>query len=74
MVEIILGVLMFTMIVLALVVLILVAKSRLVATGNVEILVNDQKTFEVPAGGKLLGALSDAGIFLPRNSDAISQQ
>ena len=64
MVEIILGVLMFTMIVLALVVLILVAKSRLVATGNVEILVNDQKTFEVPAGGKLLGALSDAGIFV----------
>ena len=52
MVEIILGVLMFTMIVLALVGLILVAKSRLVATGNVEILVHAQKTFEVPAGGK----------------------
>ncbi len=64
MVEIILGVLMFTLIVLALVVLILVAKSRLVATGNVEILVNDQKTVEVPAGGKLLAALSDAGIFV----------
>ena len=44
MVEIVLGVLMFTLIVLALVVLILVAKSRLVASGNVEILVNDQKT------------------------------
>ena len=64
MVEIVLGVLMFTLIVLALVVLILVAKSRLVASGNVEILVNDQKTIDVPAGGKLLGALSDAGIFV----------
>ena len=62
--EIILGVLMFTVIVLALVVLILVAKSRLVASGNIEILINDQKTIEVPAGGKLLGALSDAGIFV----------
>ena len=62
--EIVLGVLMFTVIVLALVVLILVAKSRLVASGNIEILINDQKTIEVPAGGKLLGALSDAGIFV----------
>ncbi len=62
--EIILGVLMFTLIVLALVVLILFAKSRLVASGNIEILINDQKTIEVPAGGKLLGALSDAGIFV----------
>jgi Na+-transporting NADH:ubiquinone oxidoreductase subunit F len=62
--EIILGVMMFTLIVLALVVLILVAKSRLVPSGNIEILVNDQKTIEVPAGGKLLGALSDAGIFV----------
>ncbi|MDG2207727.1 MAG: NADH:ubiquinone reductase (Na(+)-transporting) subunit F [Pirellulales bacterium] len=64
MVEIVLGVLMFTLIVLALVVLILVAKSRLVASGNVEILINDQKTIDVPAGGKLLSALSDAGIFV----------
>tara|TARA_Y100001978_G_scaffold40472_1_gene36043 strand:- start:1018 stop:2241 length:1224 start_codon:yes stop_codon:yes gene_type:complete len=62
--EIILGVLMFTLIVLALVALILFAKSRLVASGNIEILVNEQKTIEVPAGGKLLGALSDAGIFV----------
>lgn len=64
MVEIILGVLMFTLIVLALVGLILAAKSRLVASGNIEILVNDQKTIDVPAGGKLLAALSDAGIFV----------
>jgi len=62
--EIILGVAMFTVIVLALVVLILVARSRLVASGDVQILVNEQKTLTVPAGGKLLGALADAGIFV----------
>ncbi len=59
-----LGVFAFTGIVLALVVLILAAKSRLVASGDVSIVVNEQKTLEVPAGGKLLNALSDAGIFV----------
>jgi Na+-transporting NADH:ubiquinone oxidoreductase subunit F len=62
--EIILGVAMFTVIVLALVVLILIARSKLVASGDVKILVNEQKTLTVPAGGKLLGALADAGIFV----------
>lgn len=62
--EIFLGVAMFTIVVLTLVVLILMARSRLVASGNVNILVNDQKTLTVPAGGKLLGALADAGIFV----------
>ena len=59
-----LGVLMFTAIVLALVVVILAAKKQLVPSGDVKILINDQKTVSVPAGGKLLGALSDAGIFV----------
>lgn len=59
-----LGVAMFTVVVLALVAIILAAKSVLVASGNVKIEVNSQKTLEVPAGGKLLGALSDAGIFV----------
>jgi Na+-transporting NADH:ubiquinone oxidoreductase subunit F len=49
---------------LTLVVLILIARSRLVASGNVNILVNDQKTLTVPAGGKLLTALADADIFI----------
>ncbi len=65
MLEIVLGVLMFTLIVLALVVLILVAKARLVASGDVEILINDQKTIHVPVGGKLLGALANNNIFVP---------
>ena len=35
-----------------------------VAPCPVKILVNDQKSIEVPAGGKLLGALADAGVFV----------
>lgn len=58
------GVAMFTGVVLALVLLILFAKSRLVASGDVSITINDQKTIQVPAGGKLLGALADEGIFV----------
>ena len=62
--EIFLGVFMFTGIVLALVVVIIQARSFLVPSGNVQITVNDQKTLEVPAGGKLLNALSSQGIFV----------
>ncbi len=58
------GVAMFTFVVVALVALILVAKSQLVASGPVKITINHQKEIEVPAGGKLLGALADAGIFV----------
>ncbi len=59
-----LGVAMFTGVVLALVLVILAAKSRLVASGPVKIMINHQKEIEVPAGGKLLGALADAGVFV----------
>jgi Na+-transporting NADH:ubiquinone oxidoreductase subunit F len=62
--QILLGVLLFTGVVLALVGIILAAKSFLVSSGNVKILVNDQKEIEVPAGGKLMGALANAGIFV----------
>lgn len=64
MLEILFGVLMFTGIVLSLVVVILLARSQLVASGDVEIVVNEQKTLTVAAGGKLLGSLSDQGIFV----------
>ena len=59
--DIVLGVGMFTAVVVALVLVILAAKSQLVASGPVKIVINEQKTVEVPAGGKLLGALADAG-------------
>ena len=63
--EIQLGVIVFTTIVLALVGVILLARSRLVASGNVNITINDQKTIATPVGGKLLGALADAQLFVP---------
>ncbi len=62
--EIFLGVAMFTGIVLSLVVVILIARSQLVASGDIQLVVNDQKTFTLPAGGKLLGSLADQGIFV----------
>ena len=64
--EIILGVVMFTVIVLALVVLILAAKSKLVSSGNITIAINDdpEKSVTTSAGGKLLGALAANGIFV----------
>ena len=64
MIEIILGVVFFTGIVIALVYLILGARSKLVATGNVRITVNGERVVEAPVGGKLLGALADAKLFV----------
>ena len=65
--EIILGVSMFTAIVVALVLVILFAKSKLVSTGDVTIAINGDpdKAVTTAAGGKLLGALADKGIFIP---------
>ena len=65
--EIILGVSMFTAIVLALVLVILFAKSKLVSTGDIRITINkdEDKSVTTQAGGKLLGALADQGIFIP---------
>ena len=62
--EILLGVGMFTGVVLVLVVLILLAKSKLVASGDVHILINDQQTLTAPADDKLLGCLASQGIFI----------
>ena len=64
-IEIILGVAMFTGVILALVVLILMARSKLVASGEVNIEINGEKTIAVQAGDKLLQTLSSAGLFLP---------
>jgi Na+-transporting NADH:ubiquinone oxidoreductase subunit F len=64
-IEIILGVAMFTALVLALVAVILSARAKLVSSGDVTITVNHEKKITVPAGGKLLNTLADAGLFLP---------
>ena len=58
------GVLVFTSVVLALVGIILLARKQLVNTGAVKIMVNGQREIEVEAGGKLMGALGDAGILV----------
>lgn len=65
MLEVILGVLFFTFIVIALVFVILGAKSKLVAVGDIDILINNEKTIKAPVGSKLLTALADANLFVP---------
>ncbi|NOQ81543.1 MAG: NADH:ubiquinone reductase (Na(+)-transporting) subunit F [Methylophaga sp.] len=62
--EIILGIVLFTVIIMALVFLILAARSKLVSTGNIAININDEKTISCGAGGKLLGALADSELFV----------
>ena len=64
MLEIILGIIIFTAIVIALVFIIIGAKSKLVAAGDVEILINHEKKIHVPVGSKLLQALADNGLFV----------
>ncbi len=60
------GVVLFTVVVMALVGVILFARSRLVSSGDVQIEINGDpdKSITVPAGGKLLSTLADAGIYL----------
>jgi Na+-transporting NADH:ubiquinone oxidoreductase subunit F len=62
--TIVLGVAMFTGTVLFLVAVILFARSRLVASGNVKIQVNNEDVIEVTSGGPLLSALASHGIYL----------
>ena len=62
--EFTLGIVLFTGIVLSLVFVILFAKSKLVASGNVNIRINGEKTISVPVGDKLLGALAGEKIFI----------
>ncbi|MCC6489603.1 MAG: NADH:ubiquinone reductase (Na(+)-transporting) subunit F [Candidatus Hydrogenedentes bacterium] len=64
---IVLGVFMFTFIVLSLVAVLLVAKAKLVASGDVKIVINDDASaaLKVPAGGTLLNTLAAQKIFVP---------
>lgn len=61
-----LGVGMFTLIVLALVLLILLAKSKLVPSGLVKITINDDAdhVYDVSQGDKLLNTLADQKVYL----------
>ncbi|MGE6791890.1 Na+-transporting NADH:ubiquinone oxidoreductase subunit F [Pseudomonas guineae] len=62
--EIFIAIGMFTGIVLALVLVILAARAKLVSSGDVSIEINGEKTIVVPAGGKLLQTLAANNIFL----------
>ncbi len=62
--EIIVGVTMFTSVVVALVCLILFAKSILVPSGDITINVNGEKDIKVAAGNKLLNVLADNKLFV----------
>src|SRR5690554_2575167 len=63
---ILLGVFMFTVVVVGLVLVILAARSKLVSTGDVTIEVNGdpEHTITTQAGGKLLNTLAANGVFL----------
>jgi len=65
--EILTGITLFTAVMLAVVGVLLAAKRKLVATGNVSIVINDDpaKSLQVPAGGTLLGTLADRKIYIP---------
>jgi len=67
MIEVLSGVAMFTVVVLALVALLLGARRRLVQSGEVTITINDDpaKALKVAAGSTLLGTLSNHKIFIP---------
>ncbi len=63
--EVTIAVALFTGIVGVLAILILLARSQLVPSGDIQINVNGEKDLAVPAGGKLLTALSAEQLFLP---------
>ncbi len=64
MMQVMLGVVVFTSVVMVLVALILAARSKLEPGGEVQIVINDQQTLRVERGGKLLGVLADHGVFV----------
>lgn len=63
--EIFFSIIIFSAILLLLAVLILWVRARLVPQGDITINVNGEKELTAPAGGRLLGTLADAGIFVP---------
>jgi Na+-transporting NADH:ubiquinone oxidoreductase subunit F len=63
--EIFLSIILFSGILLLLALLILFVRAKLVPQGDVNIRVNDERDLKVAVGGRLMGALSGAGIFIP---------
>lgn len=64
MVEIVLGVVLFTIILMVMVVGIVGVRAKLVPSGEITITVNGERSITTQPGGKLLGCLADNGIFV----------
>ena len=62
--QVVLGMTLFSAIILILVFVILAARSRLVSSGSVSVIVNEDKELKMPVGIKLLQGLSDQGILI----------
>ena len=62
--TIIASIVVFLVLILLLVIILLVAKAKLTPSGNVEIVVNDEKHISSPMGGTVLSTLQANGIFL----------
>lgn len=62
-----LGMIMFTLIILSLVAILMMAKAKLVSSGLVSIIINDDadSAVQANAGGTLLNVLADQKIFIP---------
>ena len=65
MTSIVYAVVVFLVVILLLVTILLVAKRYLVSSGNVKVVINGDKEYEIPAGGSLLNAMGEAGVHLP---------
>lgn len=63
--TVLLGVGMFTAVILGLVAVLTVAKNKLVAAGNVNLVINGEKTISVATGSTLLNTLAEQKIFIP---------
>ncbi len=59
------GVFFFMLVITGLVALLLVARRSLVASGDVNLVINGEKTIKVPSGSTLLNTLADQKIFIP---------
>ncbi len=67
MLTIIMGMFMFSFIIVGLVVLLMAAKAKLVSVGNVDIVINDDqnKTLQAAVGSSLLSTLAQQKIYIP---------
>ena len=59
------SIVVFLIVIVLLVAVLLIAKKYLSPSGNVNIVINDDKTLSVPQGASLMSTLNENGIFLP---------